>query len=50
MHVGITKFKKTTNGTIVIGCNNESERNVLQAGLESKLGKQYKINIPRSRI
>lgn len=47
MPVGVTEFKEMPNGTVIIGCNNENERDILQSGLESNLGNKYKVNQPK---
>lgn len=44
---GITSFKEMSNGAVIIGCNNATERNILQAELKSNLGNKYIIDIPK---
>lgn len=44
MTVSVTSFKEMSNGAVIIGCNNATERNILQAELKSNLGNKYIID------
>jgi PDZ domain-containing secreted protein len=46
---GVTKFKNAVKGSVVIGCNNEQEREVLKENLSKGLGKCYKVHTPMLR-
>lgn len=45
--MGVTKLKEVSNGAVVIECNNDSERDILQPNLKSKLGNGYQITMPK---
>ena len=43
MAVGITKFKKGSKGTVIIGCETGEEVKTLKETVQDKLGKNYKV-------
>jgi len=47
--MGVSKFKKGTNGTIVLGCNEEEDFRILKETVKEKLGNNFKVTetIPR---
>lgn len=47
--VGITKMRKVTNGTIVVGCENKSQAEKLKQEVVKDLGRKYEVQAPRRR-
>lgn len=48
MAVGITKLRKGNKGTVILGCESESEMEELKVTVHNKLGKDYDIMEPKS--
>lgn len=47
MAIGISKFKKGGNGSIILGCESTGEMDKLKESMQVKLGDDYKIIEPR---
>lgn len=47
MAVGITKLRKGNKGTVILGCESESEMEELKVTVQNKLGKDYNIMEPK---
>ncbi|XP_071580811.1 uncharacterized protein, partial [Temnothorax nylanderi] len=45
--VGITKLRKGSKGTVILGCENEKEMEKLKSTVRDKLGEDFKIMEPR---
>lgn len=43
MALGITKLKKGSNGTVIMGCETEEEMKVLKTTVQDKLGKDFQV-------
>lgn len=47
--VGITKMKKVTRETVVVGCENRAQAEKLKQEIMKDLGKKYEIQIPKKK-
>lgn len=43
MAVGVTKLKKGSNGTVILGCETGGEINTLKAAVQEKMGENFKV-------
>lgn len=49
LSVGVTSIKDASKGSVVIGCNNLKEREILKENLNRNLGTSYKVHAPEMR-
>ncbi|KAK2578236.1 hypothetical protein KPH14_001021 [Odynerus spinipes] len=47
MGIGVTKVQEIKNGSIIIGCRDEIEREKLRAAAKEELKEKYKVEVPR---
>lgn len=47
MAIGVTKLKKGNRGTVILGCDGETEMENLKTTVQNKLGKDYSILEPK---
>lgn len=47
MAIGVTKLRKGSKGTVILGCESEEEMKKLKTMMQDKMGTGYKIMEPR---